>query len=279
MKIIFLINVHIVLKKILYRKIIFFRKKKKIYEDSSTFDEYYEVNDNELRKIKKNLSNLINCGARLFWDYQQEIAILGTNDKLEIKISGTSNQIENTINLIKKIKETKSDDEKNNSIIQIKIFIPKIFLRKIIGHQSRNLNMYKSNYNVDITYDNNLITDEIFPIQESTPIQISGKENNVKAVENKIKSLLYDLKVLSIYLMPIDYQIIRNHICNLKTNIDPADVRLRKRESKNERDLKHPFYYISNNNREIVIIGNQNDINKAQKNNKRLHRSSKRVKK
>ena len=242
-----------------------FSKEKKIYEDSSTFDEYYEVNDNELRKIRKNLSDLINCGARLFWDFQQENAILGTKDKLEIKISGTSNQIENTIKLIKKIKETKTDDEKNNSNIQIKIFIPKIFLRKIIGHQSRNLNMYKSNYNVDITYDNNLITDEIFPIQESTPIQISGKENNVKAVENKIKSLLYDLKVLSIYLMPIDYQIIRNHICNLKTNIDPADVRLRKRESKNERDLKHPFYYISNNNREIVIIGNQNDINKAQK--------------
>jgi len=242
-----------------------FSKEKKILEDSPTFEEYYEVNDEELRKIKKNLSDLINCGARLFWDFKQEIAILGTKDKLEIKISGTTNQIENTKNLIKKIKETKTEDENNNSIIQIKIFIPKIFLRKIIGHQSRNLNMYKLNYNVEISYDSNLITDEIFPIQESTPIKISGKENNVKAVENKIKSLLYDLKVLSIYLMPIDYQIVRNHICSLKMNIDPADVRLRKRESKNERDLKHPFYYISNNNREIVIIGNQNDINKAEK--------------
>ena len=141
--------------------------------------------------------------------------------------------------MIKQLKETKK--EPNNDIYVSKLQVPKIFVRKIIGHQNRNLNSYKSKFNVDVEYDMSLITDEIFPLQESTFIQIKGKENNVRAVENDIKSYLYNLKVLTIFLMPTDYQYIRANICELKTKIDPADVRLRKREYKGERDLKHPF--------------------------------------
>ena len=231
-------------------------------EEEPIYDEYYEVGDEELGKIRKNLKELMNCGARLFWDFQQQNSILGTTNKLEIKITGTPTQVENVKNMIKQLKETKNDT--NNTFI-VKIQVPKIYVRKIIGHQNRNLNSYKSKYNVEVEYDMSLITDEIFPIQESTFIQIKGKENNVKAVENDIKGYLYNLKVLTIFLMPTDYQYIRANICDLKTKIDPADVRLRKREYKGERELKHPFYFIPNNNKDIVIIGFDGEIKKGEK--------------
>ena len=237
-------------------------KEKIKIEGEPIYDEYYEVGDDELRKIRKNLPKLIFYGARLFWDFQQQNMILGTNNKIDVKITGTTKQIENVKKMIKQLEEDKTD-ENNTFITQLQI--PKIFVRKIIGHQNINLNSYKSKYNVDIEYDSSLITDEIFPIQDSTQIEIKGKENNVKIVEKDIKSYLYNLKVLSIFLMPTDYQFIRSNICNLKTKIDPADARLRRRENKSEKDFKHPFYYISNNNRDIVIIGFEKEVEKAGK--------------
>ncbi len=122
---------------------------------------------------------------------------------------------------------------------------------------------YKSKYGVQIIYDTSLITDDIFPIQEYTTIEIKGKESNVKAVALDIKRYLCNLRVISIYLLEEDYFILRQKISNLKNNVDPADLRLRKLDLKNEREIKHPFYYISNNTKDIVIIGFENEIEKA----------------
>ena len=78
-----------------------------------------------------------------------------------------------------------------------------------------------------------------------------------------IKRYLCNLRVISIYLLEEDYFILRQKISNLKNNVDPADLRLRKLDLKNEREIKHPFYYISNNTKDIVIIGFENEIEKA----------------
>ena len=125
------------------------------------------------------------------------------------------------------------------------------------------MDSYKSKYGVQILYDTTLITDDIFPIQEYTTIEIKGKESNVKAVAFSIKHYLCNLKVISIYLLEEDYFTVRQKICNLKNSADPADLRLRKLDSKNEREIKHPFYYISNNMKDIVIIGFENEVEKA----------------
>ena len=101
--------------------------------------------------------------------------------------------------------------------------MPKIFIRKIIGHQYRNLDSYKSKYGVQILYDTTLITDDIFPIQEYTTIEIKGKESNVKAVAFSIKHYLCNLKVISIYLLEEDYFTVRQKICNLKNS---ANIRI-----------------------------------------------------
>ena len=60
-------------------------KEKIKIEGEPIYDEYYEVGDDELRKIIKNLPKLIFYGARLFWDFQQQNMILGTNNKIDVK--------------------------------------------------------------------------------------------------------------------------------------------------------------------------------------------------
>ena len=68
----------------------------------------------DLQKVKKNLGELINIGAGLFWDFQSENAILGTSNKIDLKISGTTKQIEGVKEAIKKLKLK----EKENYIIE-----------------------------------------------------------------------------------------------------------------------------------------------------------------
>ena len=76
-------------------------------------------------------------------------------------------------------------------------------------------------------------------------LEIKGKESNVKAVSLRIKQYINNLKVISIYFLEEDYFILRQKISFLKNSVDPADLRLRKLDSKNEREIKHPFYYMS----------------------------------
>ena len=234
-------------------------KEKIKLDEEPIYDEILEVGIEDLQKIKKNLKELINIGAKMFWDFQHENASLGTDNKIDLKISGTTKQIEGVKQAINELKLKKEGTNEFN----IKIQVPKIYIRKIIGHQHRNLDSFKSKFGVQIAYDNTLITDEIFPIQEYTIIEIKGKESNVKAVSLNIKNYLYNLRVMSMYILEEDYFIIRQKISNLKNSVDPADLRLRKFESKNEREIKHPFYYISNNTKDIVIIGFENEIEKS----------------
>ena len=236
-------------------------KEKIKIDEEPIYDEILEIGIEDLQKIKKNLKELINIGAKMFWDFQQENAILGTDDRIDLKISGTTRQIEGVKDAIKELKLKKEETNEYN----IKIQVPKIYIRKIIGHQYRNLDSYKSKFGVQILYDTTLITDEIFSIQEYTTIEIKGKESNVKAVAKSIKNYLYSLKIISIYLLEEDYFSLRQKISNLKNSVDPADLRLRKLDSKNEREIKHPFYFISNSIKDIVIIGFENEIEKARK--------------
>jgi hypothetical protein len=58
------------------------KEKIKLDEDP-IYDDIFEVGDEDLQKIKRNLGELINIGACLFWDFQSENAILGTSNKID----------------------------------------------------------------------------------------------------------------------------------------------------------------------------------------------------
>lgn len=99
------------------------------------------------------------------------------------------------------------------------------------------------------------MTDEIFNLSEMTKIYITGLENSAKAVKNEIEKFYFGLSIFTLYLLAPDYKLVKQNIRQLKNMIDPADVRLRKRDSKIDKEVKNSFYYISNNNLEIVVIG------------------------
>ena len=84
-----------------------------------------------------------------------------------------------------------------------------------------------------------------------------GIELNAKAVRSEIEKFILNLKILTIFLLTIDYKNVKHNIRQLKNSIDPADVRLRKRDNKTDKEIKNSFYYISNNNLDLVIIGNE----------------------
>ena len=60
---------------------------------------------------------------------------------------------------------------------------------------------------------------------------------------------------MTIYMLNYDYLQLKNSICQLKNLADPADLRLRKKEAKIEKEIKHSFYYVPYSNRDLVIIG------------------------
>jgi hypothetical protein len=94
---------------------------------------------------------------------------------------------------------------------------------------------------------------------------IKGKENNVKLVENDINKYLFNMKVFTIYLMSNDYSLVKSNICQLKTLVDPADLRLRKKEPRNDKEIKHSFYYVPGLTKDLVIIGFENELKVAEK--------------
>jgi len=143
------------------------------------------------------------------------------------------------------------------------IFI--VFLKKYAFKIFKKLrNTFKSKYNVDIDYDTSLISDEIFNLTELSKITIKGLEQNLGKVRQEIQNYLYNMKIVSINLMNTDYMYVKQSICNLKTSIDPADLRLRKKDSKIDREIKHSFYYIPSNSRDLVIIGFDSEVKKGQ---------------
>ncbi len=117
---------------------------------------------------------------------------------------------------------------------------------------------------MDIDYDTSLITDEIFNLTDITKITITGPEKNIGKVRQEIQNYLYNMKMITIHLMNTDYSYVKQSICNLKTAIDPADARLRKKDPKSEREIKHSFYYIPSNSRDLVIIGFDSEVKKGQ---------------
>ena len=108
---------------------------------------------------------------------------------------------------------------------------------------------------MEIDYDMSLITDDIYPINETTIIKVVGNEKNVRIVENNVNHYLFNLKVMTIYMLNNDYLQLKNSICQLKNSADPADLRLRKKETKLDKEIKHSFYYVPNSSMDLVIIG------------------------
>lgn len=221
----------------------------------------------QLAYIKENLKSLISIGARLFWDPYTK------DNSIEIKIIGSEDQIKKIKYLLE---DVKIKEDENKKIIY-RISIPKIFLRRIVGHQDKNINGYKVKYNIEFDYEASFVSDEIYSITENTFLSLKGIKYKVIKVINEIKNYINKMRILSINLLLNEYLIVKNNICYIKNLLDPVDVRLAKWDNSlsfipdkikngfnktlsysyynDTNDINNVFYFKTNNYKDIVLIG------------------------
>lgn len=61
-----------------------------------------------------------------------------------------------------------------------------------------------------------------------------------------------------------DCKIIMDHVKEVKVQVDPCEIRIKKM-TRDWKDLRHPFYYLPNYLRELVLIGNKKEIDDGEK--------------
>ena len=64
--------------------------------------------------------------------------------------------------------------------------IPKNFLRQLVGYQEKKLNYYRKAYSVDFFYNKELLTDEVYSMNETTSMRIFGRTSEVYIVNEEI---------------------------------------------------------------------------------------------
>lgn len=60
-----------------------------------------------------------------------------------------------------------------------------------------------------------------------------------------------------------DCKILMDNVKEVKIMVDPCEIRIKK-INREWKDLRHPFYYLPNYFREVVLIGSDSDIQKAE---------------
>lgn len=68
----------------------------------------------------------------------------------------------------------------------------------------------------------------------------------------------------TIFLQMNDCRLVMDHIKEVKVQVDPCEIRV-KRMTRDWKDLRHPFFYLPNYLREIVLIGSTKEIDDAEK--------------
>ena len=148
----------------------------------------------------------------------------------------------------------------------MKIPVPKNLIRKLVGYKEKSLQYFRLNprYNVDFYYDEKVLVDEIFNMNECADLKIFGKKSDVIKVTNILLHRLEQIKMKSILIQKVDCKFVMNNVKEIKSQVDPCEVRIKQNE-RIWKDLRHPFLYLPNYLRDIILIGTQEEIKIAEK--------------
>jgi hypothetical protein len=59
-------------------------------------------------------------------------------------------------------------------------------------------------------------------------------------------------------------KVIMDHVKEVKVQVNPCEIRIKKL-MRDWKDLRHPFYYLPNYSREMVLIGSSQEIEMAER--------------
>ena len=62
------------------------------------------------------------------------------------------------------------------------VSVPKNFIRKLVGYQEKNLYNYRKLYTVDFDYNRDLLSDEVYQMNETTQLRVFGTARDVRIV-------------------------------------------------------------------------------------------------
>lgn len=146
-----------------------------------------------------------------------------------------------------------------------KIQVPKNFIRKLVGYQEKSLQYFRLNpeYNVDFYYDEKLLVDEIFQMNDFTQLRIFGLRRDVQKISKQLLKDLESIKMKSILVQRIDCNFVMNNVKEIKSLVDPCEVRIKQSDGI-WKDLRHPFLFLPNRLRDIILIGTSDEIQNAE---------------
>ena len=141
--------------------------------------------------------------------------------------------------------------------------VPKVFIKKLIGYQEKVLLQLKRHHEVNFVYDEKLVTDYVFALDETTIFRIFGKGRDVVKVSTYLQMELDKLSIRTLSVTKEESKFILDNIKEVKSQIDPCEIRV-KRQIKEKSDIKHPFFFSPNLSRDVCLIGTQSEIEKAE---------------
>jgi len=141
--------------------------------------------------------------------------------------------------------------------------VPKNYMRKVVGYQEARLNIYRQSHRVDFFFNKDVFSDEVFPMNDTTPLRIFGRSSDVMEVAKQISKEMERLKMQITLVQSVDCKKVMDNVKDIKTMIDPCELRVKK-PIKEWRDIRHPFYYIPNFFREIALIGTEAEIERGE---------------
>lgn len=144
--------------------------------------------------------------------------------------------------------------------------MPKNFIRKLVGYQERTLQYFRMNlsYDVDFFYNRELLVDEIFPMDDFTHLRIFGRKADVNTVSQMLLNKLESIMMKSILIQKVDCNFVMDNVKEIKCLVDPCEVRIKHSEGP-YKDLRHPFLYLPNYLRDIILIGTFDEIRVAER--------------
>ncbi len=107
---------------------------------------------------------------------------------------------------------------------------------------------------MDFVFNRDFLTDDVFPMNETASLRIFGRTSEVFAVNEDIQKQLELIKMKTILLQMSDCKLMMDFVKEVKVLVDPCEIRV-KRLTREWKDLRHPFYYLPNYFREMVLIG------------------------
>ena len=100
-------------------------------------------------------------------------------------------------------------------------------------------------------------------MNETTALRVFGSTRDVRIVNMLIQKELENMKIKTIFLQMSDCKIIMDHVKEVKVQVDPCEIRIKKM-ARDWKELRHPFFYLPNYFREMVLIGSQKEISNAE---------------